>query len=91
MMAIIGLSIPQLASIGPKTNVLWFRNNLRVDDNPVLEAAINAACSRGEALLPLYCFDQKGTYDRVTTWGNRKVRILHFSFLSFYFLQRIFL
>ncbi len=72
-MAIIGLSIPQLVNIGPKTNVLWFRNNLRIDDNPVLDAAITACKAQGETLLPLFCFDQKNTFNRITPWGNRKV------------------
>lgn len=39
------------------TQVVWFRNNLRLDDNLVLLAAQKQAASAGEALLPVFCFD----------------------------------
>ena len=39
------------------TTVLWFRNNLRLDDNPTLVAACRDAAARGDALLPIVCLD----------------------------------
>jgi deoxyribodipyrimidine photo-lyase len=39
------------------TTVLWFRNNLRLDDNPALVAACRDATARGDALLPIVCLD----------------------------------
>jgi len=44
--------------IKDKIMILWFRNDLRVHDNPVLDwAAKNAA--PGTHILPVFCFDPR--------------------------------
>ena len=68
-----GGSLPSIMGGGAKTRVLWLRNNLRVDDNPTLIAASDAAKKRGEFLLPMVCLDAAGTVAARTVWGNRKV------------------
>jgi len=55
-----------------KTTVVWFRNNLRLQDNPALVAACEAATARGEYLLPLVCLDAEDTLTKATRFGNRK-------------------
>jgi deoxyribodipyrimidine photo-lyase len=44
-----------------KTTLLWFRQDLRLDDNPALEAAL----SRGGSVIGVYVWDEKGEGD----WG----------------------
>ncbi|MBM3286202.1 MAG: deoxyribodipyrimidine photo-lyase [Candidatus Eisenbacteria bacterium] len=34
----------------PRPTILWFRNDLRLADNP----AVRAACDRGAPILPVY-------------------------------------
>ncbi|GAA4020056.1 DASH family cryptochrome [Actimicrobium antarcticum] len=45
------------------TVIYWFRNDLRLLDNP----AFTQACQAGTRLLPVYCHDPAG--DTVTPWG----------------------
>ncbi len=49
-----------------KTILVWFRNDLRVQDNEVLTEAVN----KGDAVLPVYCFDP--FYYRTTSFGTQK-------------------
>ena len=49
-----------------KTILVWFRNDLRVQDNEVLTEAVNKA----DNVLPVYCFDP--FYYRNTSFGTRK-------------------
>jgi len=63
--------ITRLPALSAKTRVVWFRNNLRLDDNPTLVAACEAARAQGENLLPLFCLDAK-TMTGLTPWGHRK-------------------
>ncbi|WP_148294388.1 deoxyribodipyrimidine photo-lyase, partial [Azospirillum sp. B506] len=34
--------------------IVWFRNDLRLADNPALAAAAQASTERGAAVIPLY-------------------------------------
>lgn len=49
-----------------KTILVWFRNDLRVQDNEVLTEAVNKA----DVILPVYCFDP--FYYRNTSFGTQK-------------------
>ncbi|WP_419802617.1 DASH family cryptochrome [Mucilaginibacter sp.] len=49
-----------------KTILVWFRNDLRIADNEVLTEAVN----KGDAILPVYCFDP--FYYRVTVFSTQK-------------------
>ncbi|MGC9458029.1 MAG: DASH family cryptochrome [Halothiobacillaceae bacterium] len=49
-------------------NIHWFRNDLRVDDNP----ALNEAARDATALLPLYLHDPR--QDETTPWGFARRR-----------------
>jgi deoxyribodipyrimidine photolyase len=42
---------------------LWFRNDLRIHDNPIVAEAINAA-KKGEQVVPVYFFDPRFTSSR---------------------------
>ncbi len=45
-----------------KTILLWFRQDLRLEDNPALQAALVAAREQGAALLPVYILDDAGEW-----------------------------
>jgi DNA photolyase len=68
------------------TNIcVWFRNDLRVDDNYALAYAAHEASkakTRGDqvAVLPIYCFDPE-LYERATPWGSRKTGAFRARFL----------
>lgn len=49
------------------TLVYWFRNDLRLGDNP----AFLAACAQGQALAPVYCHDP--AVDALTAWDFARV------------------
>lgn len=49
-----------------KTILVWFRNDLRVEDNEVLTEAV----TKGDAILPVYCFDP--FYYRTTVFSTQK-------------------
>ncbi len=49
-----------------KTILVWFRNDLRIADNEVLTEAVN----KGDAILPVYCFDP--FYYRTTVFSTQK-------------------
>ncbi len=49
-----------------KTILVWFRNDLRIQDNEVLTEAVN----KGDAILPVYCFDP--FYYRTTSFSTQK-------------------
>lgn len=50
--------------------IVWFRSDLRVADNPVLDAA--ASFHGPKEVVPVYCFDPR-SYG-VTRWGSPKTR-----------------
>lgn len=58
-----------------KTIMVWFRNDLRVRDNEVLTEAL----SKGDKVLPLYCFDPR--YFARTGKGTRKTGAFRLRFL----------
>jgi deoxyribodipyrimidine photo-lyase len=41
----------------PRT-IIWFRNDLRLHDNPIVAAAVEAA-KQGHEIVPLFCFDNR--------------------------------
>ncbi|MGI4749628.1 MAG: DASH family cryptochrome [Janthinobacterium lividum] len=49
-----------------RTILVWFRNDLRVQDNEVLTEAVNKA----DTILPVYCFDP--FYYRTTSFSTQK-------------------
>ena len=49
------------------TIIYWFRNDLRLADNP----AFNAACEAATVLVPMYCHDITG--DTETAWGFPRI------------------
>jgi deoxyribodipyrimidine photo-lyase len=58
-----------------KTAIIWFTNNLRVNDNkPLLEAIAHA-----DQVIPLYVFDPKNLED--TNFGTRKMGTFRLKFL----------
>jgi deoxyribodipyrimidine photo-lyase len=59
--------------------VLWFRRDLRLEDNP----ALNAAVATGRPILPLYILDEKGEGRRLgaasSWWLDKSLRALDIS------------
>ena len=53
--------------------ILWFRNDLRVSDNAVLDYAYKFAKHNGPLqVLPLYTFDPRFTTKKVSRYGITK-------------------
>lgn len=60
--------------------LVWFRNDLRIHDNPALTLAASIASKEGTSeVLPLYCFDP--THFGKTRWGNAKTGLYRAKFL----------
>ena len=53
----------------PSKTIAWFRNDLRLHDNVLLQEA-KASCSRGNDILCLYCFDPR--HFSITPFGSIK-------------------
>ena len=54
-----------------RTVLVWFRNDLRIQDNEML----SRACERGETIVPVYCFDPRYyTQTKFNTHKTGKVR-----------------
>ena len=53
----------------PSKTIAWFRNDLRLHDNVLLQEA-KASCSRGNDVLCLYCFDPR--HFSITPFGSIK-------------------
>ena len=53
-----------------KRSILWFRNNLRIHDNPLLNAVNLDAVDRTHELICFYCFDPR--FYRTTKFRNIK-------------------
>jgi len=58
-----------------KTGLIWFRNDLRVEDNSSLQDAI----SENEQVLGLFCFDPRSFLQ--TQWGFKKTEKYRAQFL----------
>ncbi|MBV7267712.1 DASH family cryptochrome [Winogradskyella luteola] len=58
-----------------KTNLIWFRNDLRTIDNAVL----NEACKNGNKVIGVYCFDPRQF--KVDTFGFKKTEKFRAKFL----------
>ena len=58
-----------------KTAIVWFTNNLRVNDNHILENA----CSKYERVIACYCFDKK--HYTKTQYGFKKTEKFRAQFL----------
>jgi len=60
--------------------VVWFRNDLRIRDNPTLQAAVRAVKDgRVHEILPCYCVDPR--HFELTRWGNPKTHLFRARFL----------
>ena len=58
-----------------KTSIVWFTNNLRINDNkPFVEAV-----KKGNAVLPLFVFDP--AWLETTSFGTKKMGIFRLKFL----------
>ena len=60
-----------------EVNIHWFRNDLRLDDNPSLTKA-----TENSELIPIYIFDENNTIDfnhgeASLTWINKSLKILN--------------
>lgn len=62
-----------------ETIIVWFKTNLRVVDNEVL----NAACQTGAKIIPVYCFDEH--HYTLTPFGTEKTG----SFRAIFLLQSL--
>ena len=52
-----------------KRVVLWFRNDLRLHDNAIIDAAVRRVQSGAATeVLPVYCFDPR--WFKSTSWQN---------------------
>lgn len=49
------------------TTIYWFRNDLRLEDNP----ALTAACNNANCILPIYIHDEQ--LNEQTQWGFQRV------------------
>ena len=58
-----------------KTALVWFRNDLRVHDNQVLQTALN----QNNSLLAVYCFDPR--HFEITRFGFKKTEKFRAKFL----------
>ena len=59
-----------------KTILVWFRNDLRINDNEVLTEAVNKA----DVIVPVYCFDP--FYYRTTSFGTLKTGSFRARFIN---------
>ncbi len=59
-----------------RTVLLWFRNDLRVQDNEML----SRASERGEIVVPVFCFDPR--YFTQTKFGTRKTGLIRTQFIK---------
>jgi deoxyribodipyrimidine photo-lyase len=46
-----------------RRTILWFRNDLRLHDNPIVAEAMKVA-KTGEEIVPVFCFDDRFTSAR---------------------------
>ncbi len=58
-----------------KTSIIWFKTDLRVEDNETLVKAI----AQSEQVIPVYCFDD--SYFETTTYGFKKTGSFRAQFL----------
>jgi len=60
--------------------VVWFRNDLRIRDNPILQAAVRAVRDgKVQEVVPCYCVDPR--HFELTRWGNPKTHLFRARFL----------
>lgn len=59
-----------------RTVLVWFRNDLRIQDNEML----SRASERGETIVPVYCFDPR--YYTQTKFNTRKTGIVRAKFIG---------
>lgn len=62
-----------------KRTIIWFRNDLRLHDNPVLTAAASHLASTGGEHVCLYCFDPR--HFSPTPYGSPKTGVYRAKFL----------
>lgn len=63
-----------------KRLILWFRNDLRLHDNPILHYAATHP-SKNKVVLPLYCFDPRFFTKEVKKYGTRKCGLIRTRFM----------
>ena len=60
---------------------MWFRNDLRLHDNPVIHWAASASAKSNLQVLPVFCFDPRFNEKRVSQYNIRKMGIWRSRFL----------
>lgn len=63
-----------------KRIILWFRNDLRLHDNPVLNYAASLE-SKHKEIVPVYCFDPRFFTQRVEKYQTRKCGLIRTRFI----------
>ena len=59
--------------------ILWFRNDLRLHDNYIINYAMNMKSSNKE-IIPVYCFDPR-IFNSTTKYNTRKTGIVRANFI----------
>ena len=63
-----------------KRIILWFRNDLRIHDNVILNYAATKHRTDSE-ILPVFCFDPRFFTKQEPKWGTRKCGIVRTKFI----------
>ncbi len=68
------------ASTAAKRTIVWFRNDLRIHDNPVLSAAFASLKHNAKRdHICLYCFDPRHFVE--TKYGSKKTGVFRAKYL----------
>jgi deoxyribodipyrimidine photo-lyase len=79
-LVLVGLTSHLFASVERmKRTIIWFRNDLRIRDNPVLTSATQHLAAHGGEHLCIYCFDPRQF--QTATFGHQKTGIFRAKFL----------
>lgn len=74
---IMSMSVSNSHCSNPSRITLWFRNDLRLDDNPIVyEAMQSIAAGKASEVLPVYTFDPR--WFSQTEWKNGNLKTGHF-------------
>eukprot|EP00879_Flechtneria_rotunda_P024160 GHRR01025606.1.p1 GENE.GHRR01025606.1~~GHRR01025606.1.p1 ORF type:complete len:260 (+),score=90.08 GHRR01025606.1:202-981(+) len=65
----------------PRRIVLWFRNDLRLRDNVIVDEAVQSIRSKEyDEVLPVYCYDPR--FSALSRWGHPKMGPYRAAFLQ---------
>ena len=60
--------------------ILWFRNDLRLHDNAIINFAMKHKAAHKE-VVPVYSFDSRFFQKEVPKWGTRKAGLIRTKFI----------